>query len=167
MLGITSGYPDGTYRPGNNVTRGATAAFFMRAIDKVVQSQIKVYDATDQYLGNFLRSEHGGYIEIFIPSLIKQANISLITGLPIGYWHLFESGDCTDQPYAYPSDMFYIWENSGKYFTGVATIPTLITVHSYKSDGVWHLYNSLIDVVPVEEIALPFTAPVALPMRLG
>jgi hypothetical protein len=32
-LGITTGYSDGTFRPGNNVTRGQMSAFVMRAID--------------------------------------------------------------------------------------------------------------------------------------
>jgi hypothetical protein len=35
-LGITTGYPDGTYRPSQNVTRGQMATFIMRTIDNVL-----------------------------------------------------------------------------------------------------------------------------------
>jgi hypothetical protein len=35
-LGITTGYPDGTYRPSQNVTRGQMATFIMRTIDNVI-----------------------------------------------------------------------------------------------------------------------------------
>jgi hypothetical protein len=34
-LGITTGYSDGTFRPGNNVTRGQMSAFIMRTIDNL------------------------------------------------------------------------------------------------------------------------------------
>jgi hypothetical protein len=36
FLGITTGYPDGTYRPSQNVTRGQMATFIMRTIDNVL-----------------------------------------------------------------------------------------------------------------------------------
>jgi hypothetical protein len=36
-LGITTGYPDGTFRPSQNVTRGQMSAFIMRTIDNVVK----------------------------------------------------------------------------------------------------------------------------------
>jgi len=36
-LEITTGYPDGTYRPSQNVTRGQMSAFIMRTIDNVVK----------------------------------------------------------------------------------------------------------------------------------
>jgi hypothetical protein len=32
-LGITTGYPDGTFKPGNTVTRGQMAAFILRALE--------------------------------------------------------------------------------------------------------------------------------------
>jgi hypothetical protein len=35
-LGITTGYPDGTYRPSQNVTRAQMATFIMRTIDNVL-----------------------------------------------------------------------------------------------------------------------------------
>ena len=36
VLGITTGYPDGTYRPSQNVTRAQMATFIMRTIDNVL-----------------------------------------------------------------------------------------------------------------------------------
>jgi hypothetical protein len=37
VLGITSGYPDGTYRPGSSVTRGQMAAFIIRTVEQLQQ----------------------------------------------------------------------------------------------------------------------------------
>lgn len=162
-LGITTGYPDNTYRPSQSVTRGQMSAFIMRTIDNVVT---KVFDANDQYLGNFIVITSDS-IDVFIPSLKKQTRISALDG-HIRYLYLyFESNDCTGQAYAdHTSAMFHIWLNSGKYYTGVATIPTQITAQSYKSEGTCYSDNQLLDVLPINEITLPFTAPVALPMRL-
>jgi hypothetical protein len=142
------------------------AAFVMRAIDNVVQSQIKVFDANDQYLGN-LNDVTDHDLDVFIPSLIKKIWISPMTGDLRETYHLFESNDCTGQAYIdYRAGMFSAWRNSGHYYTGVNTIPTQINAQSYREEGICHDDFYEYYVLPVQEITIPFTTPVALPMRL-
>ncbi len=44
---ITTGYPDGTYRPGENVTRGEMAAFLARGLGLLVSPHFDVFPETD------------------------------------------------------------------------------------------------------------------------
>jgi prepilin-type processing-associated H-X9-DG protein len=167
VLGITTGYPDGTFRPASSPTRGQMAAFFMRAIDNVVQSQIKVYDANDQYIGNFLYFD--GHMNVFIPSMKIMTKISVNNGDISGDLRLFfESDNCSGQAYAGAGLLYVIVKNSGKSYIGSGNEYYDIDAMSTIPDGYdcSSLIQTMYNVVPVVEVTeLPFSIPVALPMR--
>jgi hypothetical protein len=158
--GITTGYSDGTFRPGNNVTRGQMSAFLMRTIHRV-------YDANYQYLGNLIDVSDND-LEVFIPSLMKKIWIKPLSGDLRETDLYFESTDCTGQAYMdCQAGMFAVWRNSGQYYTGVNTIPIEISPGSSKYQGICGTgYFDEDYVLPVQEITLPFMTPVALPIRL-
>ena len=65
-LGITTGFPDGTFRPGNNVTRLGMASFMVRTVDKLTAKTpqqialLKWYDANQA--ASFTLGVAGGLI---------------------------------------------------------------------------------------------------------
>jgi len=168
VLGITTGYPDGTFRPSQYPTRGQMAAFFMRAIDNVVQPQIKVFDANDQYLGNFLYFD--GHMSVFLPSMKKMTKIDPSKGDIVGGLSLFfESDNCSGQAYQGGGIEFVMLKNSGKCYINSGNKYYDIDVKSRLPDGndCQSLIQTMHNMTPVEEVTeLPFSLPIALPMRL-
>jgi hypothetical protein len=159
-LGITTGYSDGTFRPGNNVTRGQMSAFLMRTIHRV-------YDANDQYLGN-LFDMGDTCLKVFIPSLQKVICLSPFSGdIPYEHSLVFVSADCTGQAYiTEESIMFRIVRNEEEYYTATVSVPELVNFLSSKHDDACSSVNWQDYAAPVYEVTVPFTLPVALPMRL-
>jgi hypothetical protein len=167
VLGITTGYPDGTFRPSNYPTRGQMAAFFMRAIDNVVQSQIRVMDNNDQYLGNLIGV--GEVLVIYLPSLKRMIHIDFVSGEVYGAYGIwYTSTDCSGIGYSEPITMYRICVNNGKYYAGAVTESVKKYNNSYRNfsgDCIINSFSSEIDSIPVDEVTLPFTVPVAIPIR--
>jgi hypothetical protein len=137
---------------------------------------IKVFDADGQYLG-ILQD-----VDIYVPSLKKLVQLDIYQNLPqpsgdvVHAQLYFESNDCTGQPYTEVASSTSIFRNSGKYYTGSKISPLSITVNSaiYYDWTVPEFYCYAYDdtykpsgtFITAEEVTLPFTVPVALPLRL-
>ena len=146
-------------------------------------SGAEVYDAADQFLGYYVTSYGGsGYdginnldTVVMIEPFKKHAYIEDISGeLPIDSVY-FESADCTGTPYTHNYNKYRVFRgHTGKYYTGTYMQPVSLIYNSlyyYNScqqsdpnqrpDGL-KAYSSVVAI----EVTLPFTTPVALPMRL-
>ncbi len=145
---------------------------------------VHVYDADDQYLGVFAGTRNSYWkspnddnspIEIFIPSLNIPCYIDLFTGNIAENIIYFSNGDCMGTKYATYSSLFYnareiAVPNQPRYFIG-SLQKTKVMTYSYHrggdddtcvgSSGLYEL--SAVDHIEEEDI--PFTLPVALPLR--
>jgi hypothetical protein len=134
--------------------------------------EIKAYDANGQYLGIFIE-EDSNTLHIYVPSLKKIVWILLEDGNLDGGDLYFTSSDCSGQPYAglFWSSMYEVFKNYGKYYAAVEMAPLSLTSLSFKgTDGQCRLVPQAYQNPPlvnvIEGISLPFTLPVALPVRL-
>jgi hypothetical protein len=135
-------------------------------------SGAKVYDAADQSLGIFLETIDTGEqmmpaMKILIEELKREAVIDVFTGeLALGGFS-YESTDCTGTPYIRAMDLYKVVKGSaGKYYTGTYMQPFSITVNSFFQGDCFHSPGYSDAGVVATEVTLPFTTPVALPMRL-
>lgn len=147
---------------------------------------IKAYDNDGQFLG-FLMSDMG---EIYIPSLRSMAGIGLDTSDTGGSYgdirdadpesaaH-FAAVDCGGPPYFWPRHMETnrIVKRSGKYYIAWAHSPVKLLALSHRytgGDGSAPVcdntpWDSAVWMVPgfdYTETILPFTTPLAFPLRL-
>jgi hypothetical protein len=134
-----------------------------------------VYDAADQSLGIFLETTDkyepvGDFfspaIKILIESLEREAVINAFTGqLDNGFFY-YESTDCTGTPYMNANILYRVNKSAGKYYTGTYMQPVSVMVNS-DFNGVTCEHNEYLqnNLVVATEVTLPFTTPVALPMR--
>jgi hypothetical protein len=134
------------------------------------RADIKVYDANGQFLG-ILLDQHPDYLNVFIPSLLRNVPIDIGSGVIAEHGALlFETSNCTGSSYVGLTYQYSVFVLEGRYFTGEESISPIlksITSHRAEGGGVPACYpdNSSVLVVPAKEIMLPFNAPVALPMR--
>jgi hypothetical protein len=132
---------------------------------------IDVYDAIDQYLGHLLHADIS-YTHIYVPTLQSVIVLTTQTGelYSDSYGTLvYESNNCTGQPYAHNQFQLRIFKNYESFYKLSAMVyMTSFTSHSWKdmNDGICRTWDAIRKVIPVEEVILPFTLPVALPLRL-
>ena len=149
-------------------------------------SGAKVYDAADQLLGIFLElDDEVPTIKILIESSVinvftRVAVINVFTGEIEGVTLSYESTDCTGTPYMPTENLRRVRRNGGKYYTGTYMDPVGFPVNSSFFDSKCHPFVPpstcpapyLCKLPPMGggvvaiEVTLPFTTPVALPMRL-
>jgi hypothetical protein len=140
-------------------------------------SGAKVYDAADQFLGYYITSSGGDnpLIEVMIEPLKKHAHIEDFSGELALDSVYFQSTDCTGTPYTHNENKYRVFRgHTGKYYTGTYMQPVSFFYNSL------YYYNSCLQIDPNQrpgyvtesssvvaiEVTLPFTTPVALPMRL-
>jgi hypothetical protein len=133
---------------------------------------IDVYDFNDQYLGILVKNETTEIL-IYIPSVNRTVLLYLLDG---NYRNrgsadlLYESSDCTGQPYFEVRKHLDILGNDSKFYKSLETPIEFIDQNSFsqgKTTATCNLSSSSNHpAIAAEEIALPFTLPVALPLKL-
>jgi len=133
---------------------------------------IDVYDADGQYLGKYLGDVYTYYYYtlIYLPSLQRSITINN-NGELDSYTHatlFYESSDCTGQPYAYIRNQLRVIEINSSFYVASGTPPLSIQHNSNRVNNAAScaLHTDTATLLAVEEVTLPFTIPVALPLRL-
>jgi hypothetical protein len=127
---------------------------------------IDVYDADGQYLGIYL-----GGTTFYIPSL-KSTFVTNAGGQTDRTAALyFESRDCIEGQllYAWRDRQLGVYKNDLKYYKAIGTPQEVILWQSQRGvEGGCHNVNppATDNLIAVEEITLPFTLPVAIPLSL-
>ncbi len=134
------------------------------------QADVHVFDANDQYLGVLTDGGGQGFFTVLIPKLVTMIKISTESGeVADVYGPLFESNDCSGTPYFRGNRMYWIQKMDDKYFIGENFPPVVRSLSSWLQNGTCDPdYDHEIPVVPmieVEEESIPFSVPVALPLR--
>jgi hypothetical protein len=138
-------------------------------------SGIGVYDANGQYLCQYTGDNGSTALQCFIDSIGGFAGIEYPTGHYAGLVGplYFKSGDCSGQPYLksmYRNKINKLYPSDSKSYFQVFGSPMVSSVmNSYLSsnDGCFSYSNpDAIWVFPVEEVIMPFTFPVAMPLSL-
>jgi len=148
---------------------------------------ILVYDANRQFLGLMVDSSWAtgsGGPYVFVPSLSKFLIFGEV-GQVYGERLFYESEDCSGIPYTDREvAILYseIFRNDTKYYALDAQLPSYRYINSVKREEriggqLVHVCRRICEVtipcdgpkyyqvVPVKEVTLPFTAPVALPLE--
>jgi hypothetical protein len=129
---------------------------------------VQVYDANGQYLGMSVGSALGGPgIAVFVPTFSRSVNLGY-TGEVM--WHdlWFETSDCSGTPYTDPFQTYQIFRNSGKTYVGEEMTFVSIYIRSASLSVVpchTSTPSNASPVVRAIEIALPFSTPVAVPLK--
>ena len=127
---------------------------------------VQVYDAEEQYLGIYHGLE-SGCADIYLPSseistLISFETGDFLTGSPL----YFESNDCSGVPYILPKGVYYILNIRNRYYRGERTAPIdIYTKSTFLTICSKYAPSNPMKLVPAQEISLPFTVPVSLPLR--
>jgi hypothetical protein len=131
------------------------------------QAEINVYDANGQFLGIFLGYNQG--VSVFVPSLNAATGISETNGaITVAPYLFFESTDCTGKPFMYPSATYNLSRVGADNYLGEHIAPIQLQMHSQSNNGTCSQASDTFrpTVVPAQKVTeLPFTVPVALPMR--
>ncbi len=141
-------------------------------IPSITKADVHVYDNNDQSLGILMSNQWASMIELFVPSVggifkywIDPASAC---GDPDDLWVYFQSGDCSGTPYAKnpfpaiydfsptPIEGFYKVDYNGK---------QTFTPGSYLSCDCVPGPGELAEYYPYVEVQMPFTPPVALPLK--
>jgi len=131
---------------------------------------IDVYDANGQYLGILVNTDNGVNTTFYIPSVYSTLTLNNLEGSvgAIGFTVnlLFENDDCTGQPYVPIQMQLMIFVNGSKFYKASATPPVVnFGYNSYRSTGGdCSVYTDTTTSIAAEEVTLPFTLPVALPL---
>lgn len=127
-----------------------------------------MYDAAGQYLG-IAQGE-----SLYIPSLQKFALIELTYatgGIGPGVFS-FESDDCTGEPYVRYDTYNWVFQLQGRHYTAGDRMPAGAALRSWLSSDNMQCIpdpndpNLGVAFAKAIEVRLPFTVPVALPLRL-
>lgn len=137
------------------------------SLPQKTSQSIKVYNAKSQFLGHLL-DQGGSCVNIYIPSLKRTIEISLIDGNIFTERNIyFESYNCEGQPLTDPT--FEIIYNSGKYYIAEEDAPKTMDISSRMAGNQCTNYPNPMQhkvVKPLGIETLPFTIPVAIPLRL-
>jgi hypothetical protein len=137
------------------------------------QAEVKVYDANGQFLGIFLGYDYPS-VYVFVPSLNVQTGISDSSGVigvsNIAPYLFFESTDCTGTPFARPYATYQLSRVGADNYLGEHIAPTEMQLHSILDGSLGICQQTTAGfhdrVVPAQRVTqLPFTVPVALPLR--
>jgi len=151
-------------KPGDNLQQQIDELILrVEALEQAPTGAIDVYDANNQYLG-ILVSPY----ETYYPPLKKSIRFDLGRGSITSQRLSFESDDCSGQPYVSSFTSYAIIENSGKYYTGEMSTPIFMDFYTQLLQGECLTFPSRpypFNAVKAIEVTLPFTLPVALPLR--
>jgi hypothetical protein len=131
---------------------------------------VYVYDANGQYLGILMGLSNRIDLTIYRQDLKRFISIHQKSG-EIEHANIYyENSDCTGQAYI-DEHAYVIFKSTidGTYWTASNTAPIQATIMSGSSqhDDICHSYSAgTITTVPAEQVILPFTVPVALPLNL-
>lgn len=145
-------------------------------------AEIKVYDNNNQYLGILIDMEDQQMLTVFIPSInasyrLEKLKVENPNKCSYNYALIFESDDCSGTPYTYgpfpvvvdlkcqPYDGYYLPDlKSGKQFESKSMLfPDLNGNMTLCSPP--PTVNSSMLYYEIKEVQLPFTTPIALPVR--
>ena len=137
----------------------------------IVKADIKVYDNNNQYLGLLLGLTNNN-VSIFLPSVGASWEYDYYTNTPcpnVPAPVCFDSSDCTGTPYAtFPLPWlfdlsiarggFYIPDYSGRR----TFVPNSIFNSHCECESSAGIYR---EYYPLVQVQMPFTTPIALPLR--
>jgi hypothetical protein len=120
------------------------------------------------YQPNSYFMEH--YIVIYVSSLAKMVGISSTSGdIADDTILFFTDSSCTGTPYVEPRASYSIIKHGSNYYTGDCVAPSSVQINSVEipGEGCYSTDSEMIPLVPAQTIVpnLPFTLPVALPLR--
>ena len=146
---------------------------FILMAPAIAFSDVRVYDAGDQYLGVLIEYDTTG-LKVYVPKVNKVLYISYEDGNihGINLMLYFTGTGCTGTPYVLSNTIHnYIFEYSSTYYErNTADNCQEITVKSdYHYGGNCDDYEQVKTVCPLIEVqkeSLPFTTPITLPIRL-
>ncbi len=137
-----------------------------------------IFDNNHQFLGyvdNYMPGFNGG-IKIYVPSIKKFIGITSHTFfplLPLGEVAsptiYYANKNCTGKPYSMVGAMHEIFKIGEKYYTGKNILITDIQVESFWDPNNYSCYEISPETgvfVELTEINLPFSTPVAFPLRI-
>lgn len=132
------------------------------------EAELTVHNAEGALLGILVGDSSSNTMDIYVPAIDRTLNINISTGDITGRDIYFESYDCTSDAYVLSEASYRIIKNGEKYFTGKKVVPAIVPTNSAlrSFNSSCELLNSSRYVVPVQEIELPFTMPVSLPLSL-
>ncbi|UCD90313.1 MAG: hypothetical protein JSW04_02410 [Desulfobacterales bacterium] len=137
----------------------------------IAKADVHVYDNNNQYLG-LLIDLGDSNLEIFIPSL--KANWSYDLGeLSSCLWEypIFNSGNCSGTPYSdgpLPEVYDLTGTSLGAFYIPQYAGRTTFTPGSYYDENCQcqpNVFYPNTEYYPLTEVQMPFTTPVALPLR--
>ena len=135
-----------------------------------VQAEMLVYDSNGEFIGIYAGSSSNNIMEIYVPTIERAVHINISTGDLTGRDIYFQSSDCyaSGMPYVVSEGSYKVILNGSQYYAGDKVAPELLQINS-----VFRSYNSQCEgfsgakiVVPMQEIVLPFSMPVALPLTI-
>jgi hypothetical protein len=136
---------------------------------------VKVFDSNNQSLGIMLGYQSNSYflehyVVIYISSLAKMVGISSSSGdIADDTILFFTDSTCGGTPYAEPRAAYSVIKHGSNYYAGDYVAPSSVQINSVNvpGEGCYSTDPELIPLVPVQTIVpdLPFTLPVALPLR--
>jgi hypothetical protein len=127
---------------------------------------VRVYDATEQFLGYLVNDNP---MKIFVPGLERVASFDFDGDIETASV-FFESPDCTGQPYRSAANAYSVFTAAGRFYTGRNVAPVSRQMQSQlpSSGSCMRMSSSFLTVMaPLQEVALPFVVPLALPLRFG
>jgi len=136
------------------------------------KADILVYDNNDQYLGILLDLSYVSF-KVFIPSLGASLPISSWGGVGQSFYlafYYFDSTNCSGTPYA-SQPLPEILDFSSTPFGGIRKPDyngrrTFSPESDYSSEiGCTERSSANDEYVPITPVQLPFTTPIALPLR--
>ena len=140
-------------------------------LNNTASSETKVYDNNNQYLG-LLLDLRNTYLTVFIPSLGASWHIAYDTPNKCTYGVMFESTDCTGQPYAFsrgplPEIHDFTNHSLGGYYVPDHSAKKTITDRSYINEACTcrNGTNEPSEAIPLVEVEMPFAIPIELPIR--
>lgn len=133
---------------------------------------VKVYDNSGQYLGLLMGIGFPSdpLTQVYIPTFKRFLFIDLNNGKPYvtPSFIYYLNADCTGQAYTDINNQYRIINNNESLYIGDMTTPVNITYKSRKYGNVNVCENETVSrsaVIPIHEVTLPFTMPVALPIH--
>jgi hypothetical protein len=127
---------------------------------------IRVFDATEQFLGYLVNDNP---LKVFVPGIERIVSFDFDGDIEPGNV-FFETPDCSGQPYKSAANAYSVFTAAGRFYTGRNVAPVSRQMQSQlpSSGSCMRMSSSFFTVmVPLQEVLLPFAAPVALPLRFG
>lgn len=142
----------------------------VESLEQVPTGTIGVYDANGQYLGDLVSTINPGLI-IYLTTVQATLNINYTGDDRNSQAELyFENNDCTSPPYHFPSVQHTdLISNNLKFYKAKSTSQYSVINYNATMNTNGYCDSSSIGTmvaIELEEVFLPFTFPVATPLRL-